>query len=359
MDIFCNICKNILKNPVECASCYTNFCEEHMKNFKNCPQCNKPFKPTKNSGLIKILDERTKEMTNRQIKIDREIVQCNLCSFESTKLNFCYHFAEEHKKELLEVFSRKKENNEDLKNSKGQGLKSSVLSLNDNVDNYNGQNLMDNNINNNSLNEIKPLNEKNNDNKHRSSKNMNENALKLKSNKNVNENAFKHKSNKIVNENVYSVNYFKKNSGEIFQPLSYMNDFEINNNAINGGIEPVSKSIIEFSINEIYYCGKKNDINCDCCIPDHICKKGNCLCFDCMKINIKKFGLKDKQLINKGGRISYLENGQYHCGCTTKVTFKNKIGEKKKSVGKCSKNFFCDECEILNKFKGYYLNYFY
>ena len=338
MDLLCYLCDNILQNPVECSRCCTNFCEEHTKNFKNCPQCNKPFKYIKNLGLIKILDRRTKEIINRQIKIDPEIVQCSLCSFESTKWNFCYHFVEEHKKELLEIFSRKKENNEDLEDIKGQNLKSSVLSLKDNDDNSNGQNL-NNNINNNSFDENKPLN-----------------AQKDIDNKKKNQNMHKYLKSDME-ENVFNINFFKNNSGEIFQPLSYRNDFEIYNSVVNGGIKPINQSRIEFSKNAINYCGKKNEIICDCCAPEHICKKGNCLCGDCMKINIKKFGLKDKQLINKGGRIAYLENGEYHCGCKAKITFDNLVGEKKTIIQYCRNKFFCKECKDLNKLIGDYFKY--
>ena len=42
---------------------------------------------------------------------------------------------------------------------------------------------------------------------------------------------------------------------------------------------------------------------CTCC-PDHICKKGNCLCVNCMKKNVQKNELKKGILINRQGYCS-------------------------------------------------------
>lgn len=332
MELSCCICQNILKDPVECVSCQTNICSEHLKNIKRCPNCRKsPFNYNKNLGIIKILELRTKEILNKQIKQDPEIIQCILCPYEGTKWNFCYHFAEEHKIEILKTFSKKKLNNESIRSD---NLKNSSLVLDD------FENSIELNINEN--NDIKPLNEQN----------EYSNIKKSESN-NIHKH---HKSD--MNEDVFKINFLKQNSGEVKPLLSQRIDNF--NNEINSGIKPFSKSKIEVSKNELYYCGKRNElINCNCCIPEHICKKGNCLCVNCMKYNIKKFGLENKELINKAGRICFLDNGVYHCGNKFKVIIENAIGVKRTSSQYCRKNYFCDECKILNNFKEEYFKYVY
>lgn len=118
MQPLCQLCSRIFKNPVECNLCRTNICEEHIKDLKKCPICRKyPFKPIKNEGLIKILNELENERINKMIKMDDNIYQCKLCSFEGPPVNLIYHLAEEHRKALIENFGRKKEiKNEKIKN---------------------------------------------------------------------------------------------------------------------------------------------------------------------------------------------------------------------------------------------------
>ena len=42
--------------------------------------------------------------------MDNTIYQCTLCNFEAKGELLCYHLAEDHKKELIEIFGKKKEN---------------------------------------------------------------------------------------------------------------------------------------------------------------------------------------------------------------------------------------------------------
>ena len=42
--------------------------------------------------------------------MDNTIYQCNLCNFEAKGELLCYHLAEDHKKNLIEIFGKKKEN---------------------------------------------------------------------------------------------------------------------------------------------------------------------------------------------------------------------------------------------------------
>ena len=316
MELSCCICKNILNNPVQCNSCLTNFCQKHIKNFKGCPNCKKsPINYNFNSGLIKIINLKKKEIENKKIQTDPEMVECNICSYEGTKWNFCYHFVEEHKDKILEIFVRRKNNLKNLRNLKGdEDIKSSLMTINNSF---------------NCLTDISDFN-----------------FQKSGS-------FFKHR-----NENDLRLNLVKQNTIEIKPHLSYM--FSNIHKTKTKLIKSYKKDIFEISKKKIYYCGRKNElINCKCCTPEHICKTGNCLCVDCMRFNIKKFGLKNKQLINKAGRISYYYNGQYHCGFKEKVLVLNAVGEKKQIIQYCKKNYFCKECKILNSLKEKYLKYIY
>lgn len=108
---------------------------------------------------------------------------------------------------------------------------------------------------------------------------------------------------------------------------------------------------------EIQYCGKYNElIKCNCC-PDHICKKGNCLCVNCMKININLFKLEKGELINRAGKFAKLIKGNYFCGTEYDKLFENILGMKFKKHSKCQlEKDSCDDCKVLNKFKDVYKN---
>ena len=150
-------------------------------------------------------------------------------------------------------------------------------------------------------------------------------------------------NNKHYNEKIRSA----RNS------FNYLN-FNININ----NLDPPSKSVNQNL--EMFYCNKKNElIKCDCCGPEHICRKGNCMCGRCMYQNLMARGLRDKELINKAGKIAKCVLGEYHCGAKFRDVIIDEIGEKKKVIRICQKPFFCEECKILNKYKDEYLKFLY
>lgn len=113
------------------------------------------------------------------------------------------------------------------------------------------------------------------------------------------------------------------------------------------------------STERVKYCGKINQIiKCNCC-PDHLCKKGNCMCVFCMKENFNKFKLnKANQLLNKVGKIAVLYKGSFYCNSEYETTIRNVIG---KTFVKKSKCKFpakpCDNCKYLDKYQKIYLQY--
>lgn len=109
MDFTCQICLDILKNPIECNKCHVNFCKEHINTFYSCPYCNvSPFSGNINLGITKLLNKFENDRINEEIKKDENKIKCTICSFESEPIFFCFHLVEEHKKELIEKFGRKK-----------------------------------------------------------------------------------------------------------------------------------------------------------------------------------------------------------------------------------------------------------
>jgi len=106
---------------------------------------------------------------------------------------------------------------------------------------------------------------------------------------------------------------------------------------------------------DLKYCGEKN-LNCKCC-PDKICRKGNCLCCNCMEKNIKIKGLKKGILINKKGLIAKKKNGKYFCCISFLKESKSENGRKIIGKVKCMYNIICKECEELNDNSNEYENF--
>ncbi len=104
-------------------------------------------------------------------------------------------------------------------------------------------------------------------------------------------------------------------------------------------------------IMDLYFCYKNtNDLNCNCCL-EKICRPGNCICKNCMKINQKYHNLEDNELINKAGRVCKYSQKKFHCYCRYYKKLNN--GFKKNFI---CQNEICDACSDLNKIINYYLS---
>ena len=102
-------------------------------------------------------------------------------------------------------------------------------------------------------------------------------------------------------------------------------------------------------IMDLFFCYKNiNDLNCDCCL-EKICRPGNCICKNCMKINQKYHNLDEYQLINKAGRVCKFSENMFHCYCRYKKILNN--GFNKNYI--CQSEI-CDACFDLNKIINYY-----
>ena len=64
-----------------------------------------------------------------------------------------------------------------------------------------------------------------------------------------------------------------------------------------------------------------------------------------MKINKKKYHIKNNYLINIKGRVAKINKGSYHC--FGRFLFENQIQE-------CINRFCCEACNLVNDFHKYY-----
>ena len=154
--------------------------------------------------------------------------------------------------------------------------------------------------------------------------------------------------------------FFNQNDKNQNQDIVNSINNNININLNKSTNQSKEKSIINNNINKnIYYCGKKNEIiKCECC-PDHICKEGNCLCVECMRINFNKLNLSQSQLINRAGKIANFFKGSFFCGKEYESITDNSITHQQyKNLKKCEYPFeSCNDCQVLTKFRNIYFNY--
>ena len=258
--------------------------------------------------------------------------ECTLCGFEGDERAFWSHLIETHKTEIMTQFKKKIDNNnhQNIPNNVPEKVKSSM---------YTNPGPVNNSVN---------------------SKNEKVIYQQVPGNNPPNP----YINNFIPNKQNYGNNH-GQNPGN-FDPGFPMND---PNNPYKNN-PPTTRNQTKINIKEsvkkpprtertIKYCGRINQfIKCNCC-PDHICKKGNCMCVDCMRENINIFRLnKSASLINKIGKIARLNKGSYYCNCEYETIIENVIGKKFKRKSKCCFPFPpCDNCKNLEKFKDIYLRY--
>lgn len=107
-------------------------------------------------------------------------------------------------------------------------------------------------------------------------------------------------------------------------------------------------------IYDLYFCGKKNGINCKCCF-NKTCSPYGEMCPQCMKKNIKLHGLKGYYLINKKGRACKFNYGQFHCYSKYDVIITDKAGNFFRDEKICSNKNTCEACKYMTKIMNYYL----
>ena len=317
----CPICYQKYDNPLECLQCHNNFCKKHLLDLNNkCPMCNAcPLRYTENTWL-------------RRTVMNMNLYECTLCGFEGDERSFWSHLIESHKAEVIAQFKKKfgrDNNNQNIQNNDPEKVKESM---------YTNPGPVSNSVN--------PLNEE-------------EKYQQVLGNNPPNP----FNNNFVPNIQNYGDNHVQNPVN--FGPGVPMNNW--NNPDKNGPpthrptkiIKDTVKKIPPKTERTIKYCGRINQfIKCNCC-PDHICRKGNCMCVDCMRENINKFKLdKNTSLINKVGKIARLNKGSYYCNCEYETIIQNVIGKRFKRKSKCCFPFPpCDNCKNLEKLKDIYLSY--
>jgi hypothetical protein len=104
--------------------------------------------------------------------------------------------------------------------------------------------------------------------------------------------------------------------------------------------------------NELYYCGKKSDVICNCC--DGYCGPQNgCLCSHCMDFNLKYRTLPPGVFINENGKVcKFINNSLY---CDTPIKSDKGIFKRLFDKEKCNPMYHpCSSCTKLTKLMGYY-----
>ena len=294
----CEICEDILTNPLECENCHFCFCRKCKE--EKCQKCkHKNF--IENNGLKKILEQVNFPCQNNCGKIFKTRNQlkkhylfckggqskCVLCNQNFNCFDFLEHVIQMHKNNIVELFDKNS-----LLNKSGKGLfylvnkekKSDTYSFNDKY--Y----LQENQINN-----------------HNSNKNNN-------------------------NEDVKSIDILVN---------SDLNNLKLGKTK---EINQVYETNDPLKLNNLYYCGSSK-LTCNCC-SDKKCRSGNCFCVDCMIKNIQKKKIKKGKLINKKGIIASKYKEKYFCGINFICKTEN-FNEKRNETIKCQYNKCCKECADL------------
>lgn len=94
----------------------------------------------------------------------------------------------------------------------------------------------------------------------------------------------------------------------------------------------------------LFFCGKKIELNQKevkrCCPNEMMCK-------ECMNKNKNRYNLNNQYAININGRAARINNGKFHCFGHFLIG---------KQIENCVKNFSCEACLLLNKYKSYYFS---
>ena len=145
----------------------------------------------------------------------------------------------------------------------------------------------------------------------------------------------------IINEKYFAFlypnnfdTYYISESGYL---LHHVND---NKNDINN-----KNAIKKYPKLGLYFCGETIEIQRKNEITNEMCKPDRFMCRECMKINKKKYHIKDNYLININGRVAKINLGKYHC-------FGHFLQHNQ--IEDCISKFTCKACNILELYHNYY-----
>jgi hypothetical protein len=340
--ITCMICSEIYVNPVYCKICKNSFCkgcytdlkefnEKHDKNVE-CPLCKKPLEVERNTVMEDLLKDMIIECKGCTLSFKGYInyvnhkefckkIVCKICNcdFKNFRL-FVEHFENLELHLNIATYAFDTNSNENIKNEENWNLiyAKEIANLNKN----NNNNFVD----------------------------------KYKNREYVNFLDIKEESNFDTAFNLYN------ESKKPFREFSLTNSFKSLCEDLGKGF--INKENREFNDKDLlipakckyykqydlFYCLNETNINCTCC-PDHICKPGNCLCKDCMTVNLKYHKLKTFFSINKEKRACKYSNKSFHCHYKYLKQNNNRITE-----------FFChgisppcQACKELTEIMEYYI----
>ena len=341
-DIFtCMICSNIFIKPVYCKSCKNSFCNEcynDLVKYNNnhnkdvlCPLCKNFLEVEPNIEMenmiknMKVICKKCnlsfnsfEEYANHNIYCKKLI--CKICNLQFDNIIF-----------FIEHFEN--------------------LELHLNIVAY----LFDSNNNENwSLiyaNDIAKLNKKNNNNLSLKDFKNKEyvNFLDIKQESNFDSVYEEYKKNKMPFKEFSKTDFFKSKCEKVGKDFINQENREIKK------LENIPPKCKYYKKYDLFYCFEKTNIDCNCC-PDHICKPGNCMCKDCMTINLKLHRLKPYYSINKEKRACKYTNKSFRCHSKyIKITEKEN-GNKIINESFCHGEFPpCPACQETTKIMEYYI----
>ena len=146
----------------------------------------------------------------------------------------------------------------------------------------------------------------------------------------------------------------EENTGKIKREKFINNLIDKNpNSKTNNAIQIIDKNDYNPKY-DLYFCGKKNNIDCSCCVNKNCSPNGE-LCINCMKKNQKLHGLKKHYLINKKGNACRYSHGNFHCNSVFEEIKEDQGGNFYKKEIICKGNYTCEACKYITSLMNYYL----
>ena len=307
----CGICYSTIEDAVSCDSCGNSFCSQCVNDYikiskKNnqilkCPMCNKTyFRPKKNNSVNELI---------QKVIHGRRNYKCNKCN---------------------RIFLEEKKYNEHK--IKCNNIKCCTC----------GEIFKDENL------FLEHFNEKNN-----YQEKLYVCTFLLNSNlKKIPANFFNKMSKEEPLDNNNNIEFETDTGDEELKINKYVNYFEKENKFPN--YEIIEQNKAEKLLNKEYdlvFCNNINKIN------NKICRPGNELCLNCMKINQAYHGLKKHYLINCAGRVCTYSKGTFHCFCQFEKDMTHESGRLYSYNYICKdKNNACLACQNMNKLLKKYLD---